>query len=62
MILMLDFITIIYSKAQTLNAYAWAGLIFLFVLMAISAIQYFKFKELKENIDNFYLKGELRVK
>lgn len=62
LILLLDFILIIYTKMITLNAYAWAGIIFLFVLIAIEAMQYNKFKDLKENIDKFYLRGEYVTK
>lgn len=58
LILLLDFIIIIYTRAITLNAYAWAGIIFLFVLIGVEAKQYIDFKELKESIDDFYLKGE----
>ena len=58
LILLLDFIIIIYTRATTLNAYAWAGIIFLFVLIFVCAIQYNEFKAKKENIDDFYLKGE----
>ena len=58
LILLLDFIIIIYTKAITLNAYAWAGIIFLFVLMGVEARQYLEFKRLKESVDDFYLKGE----
>lgn len=59
LILLLDFIIIIYTRAVTLNAYAWAGIIFLFVLIAVEAHQYIQFKELKESVDDFYLTGEL---
>ena len=62
LILLLDFIIIIYTKAVTLNAYSWAGIIFLFVLMAVEAKQYLNFKEKKENIDEFYLRGEYGIK
>jgi len=58
LILLLDFIIIIYTKAVTLNAYAWAGIIFLFTLIGVEAKQYNEFKELKESVDDFYLKGE----
>lgn len=57
LILMLDFIIIIYVRAITLNAYAWAGIMFLFVLMGIEAIQYKEFKLLKESVDDLYLRG-----
>ena len=58
LILLLDFIIIIYTKAVTLNAYAWAGIIFLFTLIGVEAKQYNEFKKLKESVDGFYLKGE----
>lgn len=58
LILLLDFIVIIYTKAISLNAYAWAGIIFLFVLLAVEAKQYLNFKEMKESVDDFYLRGE----
>lgn len=58
LILLLDFIAIVYTQAVSLDGYAWAGIIFLFVLIAIEARQYYVFKELKENVDDFYLKGE----
>jgi len=58
LILLLDFIIIIYTKAITLNAYAWAGIIFLFTLIGVEAKQYNEFKQLKESVDDFYLKGE----
>ena len=58
LILLLDFIIIIYTRAITLNAYAWAGIIFLFVLMGVEGKQYLEFKKLKESVDDFYLKGE----
>ncbi len=58
LILLLDFIIIIYTKAITLDAYAWAGIIFLFTLLGVEAMQYNEFKSLKESVDNFYLKGE----
>lgn len=60
LILLLDFIIIIYIEAVTLNAYAWAGIIFLFVLIGVEAKQYNEFKELKESVDDFYLEGEYR--
>ena len=58
LILLLDFIIIIYTRAVTLNAYAWAGIIFLFTLLGVEAKQYLEFKELKESVDDFYMKGE----
>ncbi len=58
LILLLDFIVIIYTRAITLNAYSWAGIIFLFTLLGVEAYQYDEFKAKKESIDNFYLKGE----
>ena len=58
LILLLDFIIIIYTRAITLNAYSWAGIIFLFTLLGVEAKQYNEFKGLKESIDDFYLKGE----
>ncbi len=58
LILLLDFIIIIYTRATTLNAYSWAGIIFLFVLIGVEAMQYHEFKKLKESVDDFYLKGE----
>ena len=58
LILLLDFIVIVYTKLQTLNAYAWAVIIFLFVLIAIEVKQYYNFKLLKDNVDDFYLSGE----
>lgn len=57
-ILLLDFLIIIYTQAESLNAYAWAGIIFLFVLMAVEGKQYMDFKELKANVDDFYMIGE----
>ena len=62
LILLLDFIIIVYTRAVTLNAYAWAGIIFLFTLLGVEAIQYHEFKKLKESVDDFYLKGEYSVK
>ncbi len=62
LILLLDFIIIIYTRAVTLNAYAWAGIIFLFTLLGVEAKQYHEFKELKESVDDFYLKGEYKNK
>ena len=58
LILLLDFIIIMFTRMITLNFYAWAGIFFLFVLIGISAKQYLEFKELKESVDDFYLKGE----
>ena len=58
LILLLDFIIIIYTRAITLDAYAWAGIIFLFVLLSVEGIQYKKFKELKQSVDDLYLRGE----
>ncbi len=58
LILLLDFIIIIYTRAITLDAYAWAGIVFLFTLLGVEAKQYHEFKELKESVDDFYLKGE----
>jgi hypothetical protein len=58
LILLLDFIVIIYTRVITLNAYAWTGIVFLFVLMAVEGKQYLHFKKEKENIDEFYLRGE----
>ena len=58
LILLLDFIIIVYTRAVTLNAYSWAGIIFLFTLLGVEAMQYKEFKELKESVDDFYLKGE----
>ena len=58
LILLLDFIVIIYTKAMTLNAYSWAGIIFLFTLLGVEAKQYLEFKELKESVDDLYLRGE----
>lgn len=46
----------------TLNFYAWTGIFFLFVLIAVEATQYNEFKELKESVDDFYLKGEYKIK
>ena len=57
LILLLDFIIIVYTRVVTLNAYAWAGIIFLFTLLGVEAKQYHEFKELKESVDDFYLKG-----
>ena len=62
LILLLDFIVIIYTRAITLNAYAWAGIIFLFTLLGVEGKQYTEFKELKESVDDFYLKGEYKGK
>ena len=58
LILLLDFIIIIFTRAITLNAYAWAGIIFLFVLIGVSAKQHNEFKALKESVDDLYLRGE----
>jgi hypothetical protein len=58
MILLLDIIIIIYVRAITLSAYAWAGIILLFVLMAIEGIQYKRFSNLIGRVDEFYLSGE----
>ena len=58
LILLLDFIIIMFTRMVTLNFYAWSGIFFLFVLIVVEAIQYNEFKELKESIDDFYLKGE----
>jgi hypothetical protein len=58
LILLLDFIIIVYTRAVTLDAYAWAGIIFLFTLIGVEAKQYNEFKQLKESVDDFYLKGE----
>ncbi len=57
LILLLDMIIIGYTKIP-LNAYAWTGIIFLFTLIAVEARQYIEFKDLKESVDDFYLKGE----
>ena len=58
LILLLDMVIIVYTRAVTLNAYSWAGIIFLFVLLGVEGKQYIDFKELKESVDDFYLKGE----
>lgn len=58
LILFLDIIIIIYVRAITLDVMAWSGIIFLIVLMMIEGIQYIKYKELKESVDDFYLVGE----
>lgn len=58
LILLLDLIIIIYTKVITLNGYAWAGIIFLFVLLGVEGKQYNDFKKLKESVDDFYLEGE----
>jgi len=60
LLLMLDFIIIIYTKAVTLNAYAWSGIILLFTLIAVEGQQYRHYTELIESVDDFYLKGEYR--
>jgi len=60
LILLLDFIIIIYTRVITMNAYAWSGIIFLFTLLAVEGIQYNKYKGKKESVDTFYLSGELR--
>ncbi len=57
LILLLDMIIVAYTEVP-LNGYAWAGIIFLFTLLGVEAIQYREFKELKESVDDFYLKGE----
>lgn len=62
LILLLDFIIIIYVRAVHLNAYAWAGIIFLFTLLGVEAKQYNDFKQLKESVDDFYLRGEYGLK
>ena len=59
LILIADFLVIIFTRLQTLNGYAWAGIIFLLVLISVEARQYYVFKELKENVDEFYLRGAL---
>ncbi len=58
LILLLDFIVIIYTKAISLSAYAWSGIIFLFVILAVEGKQYLNFKEMKESVDDLYLRGE----
>jgi len=58
LVLLLDFIVIIYTRVQILNAYAWAGIVFLFVLMGVEGKQYLEFKQLKESVDDLYLRGE----
>ena len=57
LILLLDLIIISYT-AIPLNGYAWSGIIFLFTLLGVEAIQYNDFKKLKESVDDFYLEGE----
>ncbi len=57
LLLLLDLIIITYTQVP-LNAYAWAGIIFLFTLIGVEAKQYNEFKALKESVDDFYLKGE----
>ena len=59
LILLLDLIIVGYT-AIPLNGYAWAGIIFLFTLLGVEAKQYTDFKELKESVDDFYLKGEYK--
>lgn len=58
LILLLDFIIIVYTRAITLNGYAWGGIFILFALLGVEAMQYKEFKELKESVDDFYLKGD----
>jgi len=58
LILLLDFIIIMYIRAVTLNGYSWAGIIFLFVLMAIEGKRCIEYKLLKESVDDLYLRGE----
>ena len=61
LVLLLDLIIVSYT-AVPLNGYSWAGIIFLFTLLGVEAIQYNEFKKLKESVDDFYLKGELKTK
>ena len=57
LVLLLDMIIVGYTKVP-LNGYAWAGIIFLFTLLGVEAKQYKDFKELKESVDDLYLRGE----
>ena len=59
LILLLDLIIITYTEIP-LNGYAWAGLLSIFTLLGVEAMQYNEFKRLKESVDDFYLKGEYR--
>ncbi len=60
LILLLDFIIIMYTRLITLNGYAWAGIIILFSLISVEAMQSTRYKTKKESVDTFYLSGELR--
>jgi len=62
LILLLDFIIIMFTKMVVLNAYAWAGIIFLFVLIGVEANRYNDSKKLVESVDEFYLEGEYETK
>lgn len=62
LILLLDFIIIMFTKMVVLNAYAWAGIIFMFVLIGVEAKQYNDSKRLVESVDEFYLEGEYETK
>ncbi len=60
LILLLDFIIIMYTQMLTLNGYAWAGIIILFSLISVEAMQCTRYKTKKESVDIFYLSGELK--
>lgn len=60
LLLLLDFIIIIYTRMATLNAYAWSGIILLFIGSAVSGMQSVKYRTKKENLDTFYLSGEYK--
>jgi hypothetical protein len=55
-LLMVDFSVIIFIRAVTLDAMAWAGIIFLFVLIAIEVKQVLDYRKLKGDVDSFYLR------
>lgn len=61
LILLLDFIIIIYVRAESIDWYAWSGIIILFTLLFTEAIQYTHYKKKKDSVDWFYLRGEYEV-
>ena len=57
-ILLLDVIIIIYTRAVTLDGYSWAGIILLFTLLLVEGLQYKKYGDKIVRLDEFYLSGE----
>ena len=62
LILLLDIVIIIYSRAITFDAYSWSGIILLLVLMFVEGIQCNKFSNKIEDLDKFYLGGEYETR